>query len=185
MLWLAALLLIQVCAFAQSRNNLSIVSGIDANLVDIHGAIGDFGYINEDGKSIGLIYNRKLNKLISLETGLLYSVNNVRKTSFQGPLGEFFYNGSVKMVSIPLNVQITFLRYLFVTGGFSLDHQTNYTTNGVISDQSGLGFEMGLGGRYNFGVFSVSLCPYFCRHGIIAQNSLIEGGARLGLGYNF
>ncbi len=184
-LLLLSILILNFPAFSQTRNNLSITYGMNANLVDIHGAIGDFGYTAEDGKSIGISYIRSFNKVFSIETGLFYSANNIRLSTIQVPRGDFFYDGVVKMLSVPLYTRITFLKYLFAQGGFLLDHQTNYAQSGVVNDQSGLGFEMGFGGNCNFGPVSIFINPYFCRHALNARNNLIEGGAKLGLGYNF
>jgi hypothetical protein len=182
---LSALILLSIDAFSQSRNNISVVYGIAANTVDIHGVIGDFGYSGETGRAYGLSYTRDITRVVSLETGLLFSVNNVRLSTIQGGRGDIFYNGDVKLISVPLYARINFLKYLFAQGGFLIDHQTNYTSNHVVVDQSGVGFGMGFGGKYSFGALSVFINPYFCRHAINARYNLMEGGARFGVGYNF
>jgi len=172
-------------ASSQSRNNLSVVYGMNANLVDIHGAIGDFGYVAEDGKSIGINYTRNFTHVFSFETGLFYSTNNIRLSTIHGPRGDFYYDGVVKMISVPLYARLTFFKYLFAQGGLILDHQTNYAPYGVVNDQSGIGFEMGFGGKCNFGPISIFINPYFCRHALNGRNNLIEAGAKTGIGYNF
>ena len=179
------LLCISFVASSQSRNNLSVVYVIDANLVDIHGAIGDFGYIAEDGQSIGINYIRSFTPVFSFETGLVYSTNNIRLSTILGPRGDIYYDGVVKMISVPLYARFTFFKYLYAQGGFMLDHQTNYAQNGVVNDQSWIGFEMGFGGKYNFGPISIFINPYFCRHALNGRNNLVEAGAKTGIGYNF
>jgi len=184
-LLLFGFLFFSLIAYSQSRNNLSIVYGMNANLVDIHGVIGDFGYFAEDGKSIGISYTRAFTRVFSMETGLFYSTNNIRLSTIQGPRGDFYYDGVVKMVSVPLYARVTFLKFLFAQGGFLLDHQTNYAQYGVVNDQSGLGLEMGVGGNVKFGPMSIFINPYFCRHALNGRNNLIEAGAKTGIGYNF
>ena len=49
-----ASLLCNTYAFSQSRNNISLVYGFNANSVDIHGVIGDYGYNNKTGQSYRL-----------------------------------------------------------------------------------------------------------------------------------
>jgi hypothetical protein len=179
------LLLVSFQAFSQTKNNLSLVYSAAANTVDIHGAIGDFGYASESGTNFGLSYTRYMTGHFSLETGLLYSKSYVRLSSIQGPRGQFFYDGDVKMISVPVLAKFTFLKYVFLQGGILLDHQTNYVPDGVINDESGVGLEMGIGGKYNIGCFSVSLNPFLAKHGTPGSNNLLEAGAKFGLGYDF
>src|SRR5579872_2424021 len=153
-----ALILLSLQAFPQSKNNISLVYGAASNIVDIHGAIGDFGYSPESGTNFGLSYTHYMSKHFSLETGLLYSKSDVRLSSIQGPRGEFFYDGDVKMISVPVYAKFTFLKYAFLQGGILLDHQTNYSghsRNYLINDVSGVGIEMGIGWKYNIGRVSV------------------------------
>ena len=180
-----ALILLSLQAFPQSKNNISLVYGSAANIVDIHGAIGDFGYSPESGIDFGLSYTRYLSKSFSLETGLLYSNSYIRLSSIQGPRGEIFYDGYVKMISVPVYAKFTFLKYLFLQGGILLDHQTNYARDGVINDESGVGIEMGIGWKYNIGRVSVFLNPFLAKHGTLNSNNLLEAGAKFGLGYDF
>lgn len=182
---LPALILLSIHAFSQTKNNISLVYGAAANTVDIHGAIGDFGYSPESGTNFGLSYTRYMTRHFSLETSLLYSKSLVRLSTIQGPRGEFFYDGNVKMISIPVYAKLTFLKYAFLQGGISLDHQTNYSRNGVINDESGVGLEMGIGGKYSIGRTSVFLNPFLAKHGTPGSNNLLEAGAKFGLGLDF
>jgi hypothetical protein len=182
---LPALVLLGSQAFSQTKNNISLVYGAASNIVDIHGAIGDFGYSPESGTNFGLSYTHYLSKHFSLETGLLYSKADVLLSTIQGPRGEFFYNGDVKMISIPVYAKFTFLKYVFLQGGILLDHQTNYSRNGVINDESGVGLEMGIGGKYSFGPVSVFVNPFLAKHGTPGSNNLLEAGAKFGLGFDF
>lgn len=121
----------------------------------------------------------------SLETGLLYSKGLVRLSIIRGGQGEFFYDGDVTMISVQAYAKFTFLKYAFLEEGISLDHQTNYTADGVVNDESGVGLEMGIGGKYSIGRISVSLNPFLAKHGTPGSNNLLEAGAKFGLGYDF
>jgi hypothetical protein len=182
---LPALVLLSFQAFSQTKNNISLVYGVASNIVDIHGAIGDFGYSPESGTNFGLSYTHYLSKHFSLESGILYSNSYVRLSSIQGPRGEFFYDGYVKMISVPVLAKFTFLKYVFLQGGILLDHQTNYTRDGVINDESGVGLEMGIGGKYSIGRVSVFVNPFVAKHGTPGSNNLLEAGAKFGLGFDF
>jgi hypothetical protein len=179
----SALILFSFQAFSQSKNNISLVYGIAANSVDIHGVKGDYGYNNESGYQFGLSYTRNLNKSFSVETGLLFSESKIQLTTI-GPAGST-YNQSLDMLTVPVYAQYTFLKYLYAQGGFMFDHETNYTSDHNLVDQSGVGIEIGFGGKYSFGPVSVFVNPFLCRHAINANNNLLEAGTRFGLGYNF
>ncbi|HEY9001690.1 MAG TPA: outer membrane beta-barrel protein [Mucilaginibacter sp.] len=177
------LLLCSSYAFSQTKNNISVVYGFNANMVDIHGAIGDYGYNDKSGQSYGLSYTRSFNKLFSLETGFLYSTNKVQLTTI-GPAGGI-YNGEIHMVSVPVLAKWTFLKYLYGQCGVIFDKETNYTANDIVDDQSGVGIEIGLGGKYNLGPVSVFVNPYYANHRFYNSNNLMEAGIKFGLGYNF
>ena len=49
-----ALLLCTTYTFSQTKNNISLVYGANINNVDIHGAIGDYGYNVETGQILRL-----------------------------------------------------------------------------------------------------------------------------------
>jgi hypothetical protein len=180
---LAALILLSFQAFSQSNNSVSLVYGVAGNTVDIHNAIGDFGYSNQNGYQYGLMYSRKLNKLFSLETGLMYSENKIQLTTI-GPAGAT-YNQKLDMLTVPAYIDMTFLKYLYAQYGFVFDHETNYSAYHDVNDQSGFGIELGIGGKYSAGPISFFVNPFLCRHAVNARNNLLEAGARFGLGFNF
>ncbi|HTE01403.1 MAG TPA: outer membrane beta-barrel protein [Mucilaginibacter sp.] len=182
---LSALCLLSIQAFSQSKNNISVVYGFASNTIDIHGAIGDYGYANKSGIMYGLSYTRDLAKSFSIETGLIYANHQAEVHYIVGGLGEQKRSGEIHLISVPLYARYTFLKYLFLQGGFSLDHQTNYTRESVANDQSGLGLEFGVGGKINLGQFSVFANPYFCNHNFSGTNNLMETGVKFGAGFNF
>ena len=180
---LITLVFLSINAFSQSKNNISLVYGIANDDGDNHGVIGDYGYNTKRGMMYGFSYTRSLSKSFSIETGLLYSVNNIELTTI-GPAGGI-YDQKLDMLSIPVYAKLTFLKYVFAQWGVTLDHETNYSANSIIDDQSGVGIVLGIGGKYNFGPVSVFANPFFCRHALSVQNNLVETGIKFGLGYNF
>src|ERR1700744_3635240 len=180
---LIAFLFVSIKTFSQSKNNISLVYGIANVYGDNYGAIGDYGYNTKSGTMYGFSYTRDLTRSFSLETGLLYSVNNVELTTI-GPHGGI-YDQKVDILSVPIYAKLTFWKYVFAQWGVTLDHQTNYSANSIIDDQSGVGIVIGIGGKYNFGPVSVFANPFFDRHAIGAHNSLVDTGAKFGVGYNF
>jgi|GEM_PF-4202769 len=117
----------------------------------------------------------------SLETGLLYSKGLVRLSIIRGGQGEFFYDGDVTMISVPAYVKFTFLKYAFLEEGISLDHQTNYTADGVINDESGVGLEMGIGGKFSIGRISFFLNASLPNMARPVQTTCLRPGRSLAL----
>ena len=80
---------------------------------------------------------------------------------------------------------------MYLDGGPLLDKQTNYMQNSTLNDQSGIGLELGVGGKYSFDKFTVFINPSLREHAIItfgntgSSFNLLEAGVKLGLGYNF
>ncbi|MBV8390766.1 MAG: outer membrane beta-barrel protein [Mucilaginibacter sp.] len=179
-----ALLFCSTYTFSQTKNNISLIYGFNTNSVDIHGAKGDYGYNDKNGKSFGVKYTRSFTKVFSLETGLLYSTNKVQSNTI-GSYGERTYNGEVHMLSVPVLAKWTFLKYLYGQSGVVFDHQTNYSAYHIVDDQSGVGIEIGIGGKYNFGPVSIFANPYITNHRFYGRNNLMEAGIKFGLGYDF
>src|SRR5579864_5065035 len=106
-LLLVALLFLNINCFSQSKNNISLVYGIANDLGDNHGVIGDYGYNTKGGMIYGFSYTRNLTRAFSLETGFLYSVNNIELTTI-GPRGGT-YDQKLDMLSVPVYAKLTFL----------------------------------------------------------------------------
>jgi len=77
-------------------------------------------------------------------------------------------------------------RYFFVNGGPIVDFQT---TENSINSQSGIGYSLGLGGKYELNKFSLFINPNFKRHAVIPfekemyQQKITEIGIQAGLGF--
>jgi hypothetical protein len=176
------------CAFAQS-NTLSAMYGVGSADINIHSILGDFGYQSEGATIFGLGYTRNITKHFAVETGLTLADNKIRINSFSSGTTVTNYD-NIKLVTIPLLAKLTFLKYLYADLGLNVDFQTNYTTTSLAPDQSGIGVEAGLGGKYSFGPFMLFVNPFTQYHRIIKFNSgskqeLFNGGIKFGAGYSF
>jgi hypothetical protein len=186
---LAAIILLSGGAYSQSKNNISVVYGTAGNVVDIHGVIGDFGYNAGNATLFGLSYVRILTQSFSIQSGIIFSDNKTQLTSIQGSRGEFIYNEPIKMLSVPILLRRNFLKYFYFNFGLSVDMQAN-PSDGYTLNQAGIGYEMDLGGQYNFGHLSLFAAPFFRAHGLIRFNNnntgnLLDAGVKFGSGYNF
>jgi hypothetical protein len=187
---LSALIMCSLQVFSQSQNNISVVYGFSTANVDIHGAIGDFGYNTKTGLTSGVLYTKTIKQWFSLQTGLFYADDKAEENSILPGRSGINIDGDLKIVSIPITAKFTVIKYLFADAGLSFDKEINYSGNYLQLDQSGIGVELGVGGQYPFGRFSIFVNPYFKVYGMTHFNraedfNMIEGGFKFGLGYNF
>jgi hypothetical protein len=189
---LFVLAILSAQAYSQSKNSISIQYGSTWNDVDIHGIMGDFGYRENKGNVFSLNYARILNPSFSLETGIQYNYNKVELSTI-GPRGAL-YDGEIKLITIPVIAKYTFFKYLFVDGGLLAGFETNYASsdaNSTATMQTGIGYELGLGAKYNFGPVQIFVNPFIQEHSFIKFNrsssnfNLMNWGFKFGLGYNF
>jgi len=187
---LAALIMCGLQAFSQSQNNISVVYGFSTANIDIHGALGDFGYNTKKGITTGLLYTKTIKQWFSLQTGLFYADDKAELNSILPGRAGINIDGDLKIISIPIIAKFTFFKYVFADTGLSFDKEINYTDNYIQTDQSGIGVELGIGGQYAFNHFTVFLNPYLKIYGTTHFNrsedfNLIEDGYKFGLGYSF
>jgi opacity protein-like surface antigen len=185
-----ALIILSIRAYSQSGSNISVAYGTPATNVDIHGAIGDFGYNQKTGIVYGLTYTRELNRLFSLETGLLFAIDKAEESSIVPGRGNANADGNIKLISVPVLAKFTFFKYFYADAGTSIDKETNYTNTSVANDQSGLGFELGVGAQYALTHLIIFVNPYVKQYGAIRFDSgqnfnLLEDGFKFGIGYRF
>jgi hypothetical protein len=189
-LLLCPLLFFSLGAHSQATNTISVLYGLSSTSVDIHGAIGDFGYTNKTGMSYGATYSRNFGRIFSLETGVIFYDDKTEINSIE-PGRTVINDGDVKLLTVPIIGRWTFFKYFFIETGLSFDKQTNYTDNSVVSNQSGIGNEFGFGSIYAFKHISFFVNPYWREFSIINFSSnnenrnLMDIGVKFGLGYNF
>jgi len=139
----------------------------------------------------GLNYTRNITKVFSIETGLEYSVNNLL-WDYEDAYNPHFIpqKVSVKMLSVPIYANFTFLKYLFANAGITADFETSHQSDEIVTNQSGIGLELGIGGKYNFNRMTVFINPLIQMHAIVAfhnenSGSLLDQGVKFGIGYRF
>jgi hypothetical protein len=182
-------ILLSGVAYSQSKNDISLVYGTAGNIVDIHGVKGDFGYNAGSATLFGMSYVRNLTHAFSIESGIIYSDNQTQLSST--PSGHvFIYNEHIKMLSLPILLRRNFLKYFYFNFGLTTDIQVGYINDGSALNQSGIGYEMNLGGQYTFDHFTVFAAPFFQAHGLIRFNdnntgNLLDGGIKFGAGFSF
>ena len=184
-------ILLALVTFSQTKNRVSIFYSPASNgLLIPEGWLGDMGYTGKGANLYELRYSRQVNRFFSIETGLEYSFNKIEKDYF--PTGIMYHEESnIKMLSIPIYGDITFWKYFFVNAGPTIDFELHRQTSESTYNQSGIGFGLGIGGRYTLKNFTISLNPFYQKHLILRSKkgayheNLYEGGIKLGLGYNF
>ena len=184
-------ILLVLVAFSQTKNRVSIIfSPADNGLEIPNGWYGDMGHTGKGAKLYELEYSRQINRFFSIKTGLGYSINKIETDYF--PDGIIHYKeSSIKMLSIPIYADLTFWKYFYVNAGPIIDFELHHLPSESTFNQSGLGFGIGIGGRYTLKNFTVSLNPFYQKHLILLgkkggyHENLWESGIKLGLGYNF
>ena len=122
---------------------------------------------------------------VAIDAGLTFSRADILITpSFSGtPVTT--RKETFEMLSIPLNLNVTILRHLFVNAGPVIDFQSSKNT---YASQSGFGYILGVGGKYYFNNVVVFLNPNFQRHAVVPFNvksdpkKLTEFGFIIGVG---
>jgi hypothetical protein len=186
-----ALFLMSAEAYSQSKNNISLVFGTGGNAIGLIGTGGP-GFTGKGETIYGLTYSRSLTKFFSIETGLEYSVNNVL-WDYEDAYNPSFtpQKASIRMLSVPVYANFTFLKYLYADAGLIADFETNYHHyDSITPDQSGIGLGLGIGGKYNFNRITVFVNPFLQWHAVVAfQNegsgSVMDAGVKFGIGYRF
>lgn len=192
-LFIFILLFAATASYSQGKNKIAIVYGAAAN--GLFTGAEPLGGPNYDGKGAALYelqFVRKLNRHFSLETGVSYSLNKilVRPQIYPG-ISQTGEKTTISMISIPVRVRYTLLKYFFINAGPSIDLETHPGSNEISDKQSGIGLGLGIGGQYHFGKMTVFVNPFVQKHAVLPfertrfQRRLNEAGSKLGLAYNF
>ena len=180
--------LITIKTYSQNSNEFSLYFGISDTKFLNDATNGGAGYENEKFSEFGIKYFRQISKNLYIETGVNFVKSDIKITpEFMGvPVQS--RSEKLEIISIPMYVNYSISKFLFVNGGPLLDFQTsNNTTN----SQSGIGYGLGVGAKYEFSKLLVYLNPNFKRHAVIPfekennHQKLTEFGLQIGLGYKF
>ena len=183
------LILTSLNSFSQGNNEFRLYYGAsDGKLLRNTELVGTGSNDLENFTELGFTYLRKVNKHLAIETGINYAIADLKITpAYMGePVqtrGEEF-----ELISIPIYANYTIWKFLFINGGPMIDFQTSETT---VDSQSGIGYGLGIGGKYNLSNFIIYFNPNFKRHSVIPfekekhHQKLTEFGIQFGLGYSF
>ena len=179
--------------FAQNKGGLFFTYSLSSALPAYNrsGMDGGPGYDGKQSSTIGLHYIIKSNKLVAFETGIEYgNYKFTIKPAFYPGIDQTAKPSKAELITIPVYANITFLKYAFINGGALIDIEIN--KQNTIQNQSGIGFGLGLGGKYNFNKIDIFVNPFLQRHAFISLEekndnrlSLINPGVRVGIGYTF
>jgi len=175
-------------SYAQKSNEFRFYYGTSDSKLLREPMYGGGGYQSEKFNEFGMKYLKQLSDNFSIETGINYSKSDVKITpEFMGKPVQSRYE-KLEIVSIPIYANYTFWKYLFVNGGPILDFQTSDNST---DSQSGIGYSLGIGGKYDFNKFLIFINPNFKRHSVIPfekeiyHQKLTELGIQFGIGYKF
>lgn len=184
-IFVALLSFISLKSFSQTKNAINFQYGLSATKVMPAGTMmGGANYSDRNGKTFGLIYTHSLNSPWSLSTGLTYSTDYYHFNPEPGFGSQPNPNDSkINLISVPVIANLTFLKYLFINGGVTIDIQTSKKQE--LQSQSGVGLELGAGGKYKFGSVELFVNPYLQRHNVTGGMNLYNAGAKFGVGYCF
>ncbi len=189
-------LTLTVSTYAQ-KPSLRIFYGFsDAKLLeneDLDGAASDE---IENLFEIGVEYVIPIFQKLNIVPGLTYTktdLKNYRMVYYDDLLtsiipSSYFEIEKLEILSIPVVLEFHFWDYFFVNGGPIISFQLN-TPGEINYSQDGIGYHLGVGGRYNFKKFFVYANPFFKQFANIDfkdQNrdyNLSQFGVHVGLGY--
>jgi hypothetical protein len=174
-------------AYSQSVNNISIETGVAANDA---GKQGDYGPNAKVSLLYGVNYTLSLSDFCSIGSGVLLSTNTSEKIFAQNAPSSSYCYGKVEMASFPVYAQFFFLDHLYADVGATADFKVGNSNKTIADNQSGIGYLMGIGCKFNFDDVSVSMNPFLNVHRVIvtndnSPNGLLDAGVKFSVGYNF
>ncbi|PIQ22758.1 MAG: hypothetical protein COW65_01280 [Cytophagales bacterium CG18_big_fil_WC_8_21_14_2_50_42_9] len=184
---MVTVLFASLSAFSQSAPEFRILYGkSDSRLLRQEELTGSGSYKIIHFNEVGIRYLRQITGKLYLETGLTYLSMQLKiKPAPMGIPLESRYE-DLSIISVPVYANCSLGKYFFVNGGPIIDFQT---TENSIDSQSGIGYSLGLGGKYDLNKFSLFINPNLKKHAVIPfkkesyQQRLTEIGIQAGLGF--
>src|SRR5688572_2419042 len=169
--FLLLLFSLRPAAYSQSKNRLIFQSGFASNaLFTSPGLVGGGSHEGKGALAFGILYSRTLSRSFALETGLEYSFNKIESTSaFHPGFERVTTENRIRLISLPVYGNYTFLEYFFVNGGLLLSMETEKADQQFrsIDSQSGFGLGLGAGGKYSFKKMIFTVNPFLQKHAIV------------------
>lgn len=142
---------------------------------------------------VGVLLSKNLSGGFSLSGGVNYSFAQVliNSCALCNDTGlPYPYNRNFKMLSTPIYAEYALGKIFYAAAGPILDFQLSEGNN--FSDQSGVGYLVGLGAKLNTEKLSISIFPNYKRHNVIPfekegnyKQILQELGVQFGVGFSF
>ena len=188
-------LLFWVSAFGQSGIQVRGTAGISGSMVARKETLVGASSVEMDRvNEFGILISKALGEKFRITSGLSYISGEVEfLPNCPGCFATqalYAHNPDFKMISIPVLGEYSLSKIFYVAAGPSLDFQKSEGNN--FSDQSGLGYLVGIGARVQMGGFTLSILPNYKRHGVVPfektdRSKFIfqELGIQFGVGYNF
>lgn len=149
--------------------------------------VGAPGYDCEHHFAVGIVYLKPLNSWLELETGLEFTRHTISVIPNLPPQND--YSGRqehLSLLSIPILVRATFLKYLFMNSGLIIS--SDASASSPIDSQTGFGPLLGAGVKYDFKCGgSLFVNPYIKCHSLVPlvpddyHQRLMESGVRFGM----
>ncbi|SFT65826.1 Outer membrane protein beta-barrel domain-containing protein [Algoriphagus locisalis] len=195
-LLLSIILLISLSVTAQSGLEVKGYFGVSGAQInwnkDLDGASSaDIESLLE----VGVLLSKSISEKFSLTGGVNYGFAQVSYYPNIPPCVNclsiaYNHNPDFKMLSIPVYAEYKIGRIFYAAAGPVLDFQLSEGNN--MSDQSGVGYLVGLGTKLNTNKLSFSIFSNYKRHSVIPfenegnyKQILQELGVQLGVGYQF
>lgn len=184
-----------VSVFGQGGLEVKGYFGVSGTIVGPKaGMVGTNSGTMEGFKEFGLGISYGFGQKFRINGGVSYSSADVEYSPPPCPNCSgnelYVHNPKFEMVSVPIFAEYSLTNFLFVAAGSVVDFQLSEGNN--FSDQSGLGYLIGLGGKVQAEKFTFSVFPNYKRHGVLmfekpqgAKDILQEFGLQFGVGYKF
>lgn len=181
---------------AQSGIELKGYYGISGNRLARKIQLTGSSSVNMESLSeFGLILSKGIAKKLRFNAGVNYTMAQVYYRPAPCPncgmenRSSYVHNSDFEMVTIPVYLEYTFLKFLYGAVGPVVDFQTSHTNN--FTDQSGVGYLVGAGAKYTTNKIVFSVFPHYKRHHVIpfekTENKYLleEFGLQFGIAYRF
>jgi len=163
-----------------------------SNVTHLVALDGGGSYQNNYHYSLGVNYIYPLNNWLEAETGVEYSKYNIKafSSNYDGFGSRYYGERNLSLISIPLTLRANFLKFFFANAGTLLAFDFAKKDE-IIDNQTGMGFIMGLGAKYDFN-FGMSLFanPFLRLNALIPfvperyHERLFDRGLRFGITYD-
>ena len=151
---------------------------------------GGGSYSGDGTRFAGAMVSIKTGRILWFESGLLIARHRIISTpEFMPGVDMTPEKNSLTLVSVPLKLHLEAGKFLFINGGLLIDIETD-RTGSYFDNQSGMGFELGAGVKYQLRKLQFRLNPLLRIHAFPAferenyQQHLLETGIGVGIFYN-